>query len=99
MQETDSLHPQVSFHAVVHGRVQGVAFRYYARDYARRRGITGWIRNRPDGTVEVKAEGSPEDLHDFEAWLHEGPPAARVTRVDIRRPVTLQHFPSFTVEF
>ncbi len=99
MAEIDPLHPKASFRAIIHGRVQGVAFRYYARDYARRRGITGWVRNRSDGTVEVHAEGSAETLKDFEQWLHQGPPAARVSRVDIRRPVTLQHFPAFTVEY
>jgi acylphosphatase len=93
------IQPRAAFHAIVHGRVQGVAFRYYARDFARRQNITGWVKNRGDGTVEVYAEGVRADLALFESWLHEGPPAARVSRVDVRRPSVLRHFPRFTVEF
>ncbi len=69
--------------AVVHGRVQGVAFRYSTLRAAERLGIDGWVANRPDGTVAVKAEGSEVAMSDFVVFLHDGPPAARVTRVDI----------------
>src|SRR5436309_6824649 len=69
-------------HAIVHGRVQGVSFRYYAKAEADRLGLTGWVRNMPDGTVETIAVGSREALEGFVRWLHEGPSGARVTRVD-----------------
>ncbi len=68
--------------AVIHGRVQGVSFRYYARQRARALGLIGWVRNRDDGAVEVLAEGQEEDLCRFLSWLHAGPSLAHVTRVE-----------------
>ena len=67
---------------VVRGRVQGVMFRATAADEAGRLGVRGRIWNRDDGAVEVEAEGSAEQLRAFEAWLHKGPPQARVESVD-----------------
>ena len=66
----------------VHGRVQGVWFRESTRREAMQLGITGHAINLPDGSVEVLALGEPEALRILEAWLHSGPPMARVTRVD-----------------
>lgn len=68
---------------VVHGRVQGVSFRWYAQQEALRLGVAGWVRNRPDGTVEAVAEGPADAVEAFVAWCHEGPPAARVREVAI----------------
>ncbi len=65
----------------VHGRVQGVWFRESTRREAMQLGIAGHAINLPDGTVEVLAIGAPEALRVFEAWLHSGPPMARVTSV------------------
>lgn len=65
----------------ISGRVQGVYFRHYAREQARRRGITGWVRNTEDGDVEVVAEGAPETLAAFADWCRLGPPDAVVTGV------------------
>jgi len=72
-------------HAYVRGRVQGVAFRYYARREARRLGVDGWVRNLADGRVEVWFEGPAAALAAFEAWLAEGPPAARVDALEVER--------------
>jgi acylphosphatase len=70
-------------HATIHGRVQGVSFRYFTRMQAQQLGITGWVRNLPDGTtVETLAFGSREALDQFLDWLHQGPPGANVVRVD-----------------
>jgi acylphosphatase len=70
-------------HATIHGRVQGVSFRYFTRTQAQQLGITGWVRNLPDGTtVETLAFGSREALDQFLDWLHQGPPGAKVVRVD-----------------
>jgi len=66
------------------GRVQGVGFRAFIRREAQRLGVSGWARNAADGAVEVEAEGDAESLGAFEALLREGPPAARVERVDAR---------------
>ena len=71
-----------TLHAVVRGRVQGVFFRVSTRDEARRLGISGWVRNLPDGTVEVYAGGTESNLMTLLEWLHSGPPGAKVTEVD-----------------
>jgi acylphosphatase len=67
----------------VHGVVQGVYFRAAARDAARAYGLQGWVRNLADGSVEACARGTPQALAAFERWLHQGPPRARVTAVDV----------------
>lgn len=69
-------------HYHVFGRVQGVWYRGTARERARELGLQGWVRNCADGTVEAVACGTPEALDAFRSWLHEGPPAARVDRVE-----------------
>jgi acylphosphatase len=70
--------------AVVRGRVQGVFFRASAQREAKRLGLTGWVRNRNDGSVELCAEGEEEELRELLAWAHKGPGASRVDRVEIR---------------
>ena len=66
---------------IVEGRVQGVCFRMYTRMEAGRMGVTGWVRNRADGTVEVMAEGEENALDEFIAWCAHGPDEARVDRI------------------
>lgn len=72
-------------HLRIHGRVQGVSFRYYAQQRARSLGLGGWVRNCPDGTVEAVVEGSADDVDRFVAWAREGPSMALVERVDVDR--------------
>lgn len=67
---------------LVHGRVQGVGFRWWTRTQAERLGVTGTVRNREDGTVEVTARGSASVLARFVELLHHGPPGAEVQRVE-----------------
>jgi acylphosphatase len=74
----------VSLHAIVHGRVQGVGFRYFVLARARALGLVGTARNLADGTVEVYAEGERAALALLERDLRRGPPAADVTRIDAR---------------
>ena len=83
-----------SLHAIVHGRVQGVYFRAYAQDEAVRLGLGGWVRNLPDGTVEVLAAGPAEALHEFLVWLHHGPATSRVDRVDVAWVATEPDLPT-----
>jgi DNA ligase D-like protein (predicted 3'-phosphoesterase) len=71
-----------ALHAVVHGRVQAVGFRYSIRRRARALGLLGWVRNRPDGTVEVHAEGPPDSLRVLLEFLGTGPPGACVEAVE-----------------
>ncbi len=71
----------------VHGRVQGVWFRDSTRREAERLGLTGYAINLPGGNVEVLACGDAAALAKLEAWLHQGPPMARVTKVEGRDAV------------
>ena len=68
--------------AIIHGRVQGVYYRAFARRRAATLGLTGYARNLPDGTVEVHAEGEKEQLQRLIGYLGNGPPAARVDKVE-----------------
>ncbi|HEY4183467.1 MAG TPA: acylphosphatase [Polyangia bacterium] len=68
--------------AIVHGRVQGVGFRATTCDVARRLGLAGWVRNRPDDTVEVQAQGDEQGLQRLHEFLRRGPSLARVSNVD-----------------
>ncbi len=72
-------------HLVVSGIVQGVSFRAYTVDEARRLGVAGWVRNLPDGRVEAEAEGDREAVEALVAWCRRGPPAARVEGVEVER--------------
>jgi acylphosphatase len=67
----------------VHGIVQGVFFRASAEAEAKRFGVSGWVRNCPDGSVELVAEGAKAKLEDFIAWCRHGPPRAEVEHVEI----------------
>ncbi len=69
-------------YAVFAGTVQGVGFRYFVRNIAKEMGVKGYVRNLPDGTVEVVAEGDEQTLREFLKAIEHGPPLAEVT--DIR---------------
>jgi acylphosphatase len=68
---------------VVHGRVQGVFFRDTVRRRASERGIAGWVRNNPDGTVEAVFEGEPDAVESMVRYAHRGPRGAAVERVEV----------------
>ncbi|PWC06346.1 acylphosphatase [Mycetocola zhujimingii] len=69
-------------HVIVHGSVQGVGFRYWTRAEAARLSVTGWVRNRLDGTVEAEVEGTDSDVASLLDWLQHGPSSAVVSGVD-----------------
>ena len=71
----------MTLHLRIAGRVQGVGYRYALQARAQAGGISGWVRNRPDGTVEAVVQGSPQAVEKILAWARLGPPAARVTEV------------------
>ncbi len=73
----------VRVHLLVSGIVQGVSFRYYTVEEARRLGVAGWVRNLPDGRVEAEAEGERARVEALVAWCGRGPPAARVDGVAV----------------
>jgi len=70
-------------HFVITGRVQGVGFRFYMQRKARELGVTGWVRNRRDGSVEAVIQGEPGAVESMTAWTRRGPPSAVVNEVKI----------------
>ena len=68
---------------LISGRVQGVFYRSSAQQYARSLSLSGWVRNRRDGRVELFASGSEEQLEELEKWLEIGPEYAKVTNIEI----------------
>jgi acylphosphatase len=68
---------------VISGRVQGVGFRWFVQEAAAREGVTGWVRNRVDGSVEAWVEGEEEAVTRVERAIRSGPRAARVEHVDV----------------
>lgn len=83
---------------VAHGRVQGVGFRWHVREAARREGVRGWVRNRPDGSVELLAAGNAPAVDRVIDAVRRGPPASRVDGVDVL-PVGGEPIPdTFTVQ-
>ena len=85
--------------ARVHGRVQGVGFRFSAIRVARSLAVRGTVSNRPDGSVEVVAEGAPESLARLVAWLQKGPPGAHVRNVEIQWVPFSGRYTDFDVDF
>ncbi|MGC8837271.1 MAG: acylphosphatase [Anaerolineae bacterium] len=85
--------------AIVHGHVQGVNFRYYTRQRAQELGLSGYVRNRWDGTVEVVAEGPPQALARLLDFLHRGPPSAVVVQVDVQWKPATGEFQGFRVAY
>ena len=81
---------------LIRGRVQGVYYRASAKDMARKNGLTGWIRNTPDGHVEAVASGTEEQLELFINWCRQGPRGARVTEVEVR-VVDEEEFDAFRI--
>lgn len=70
-------------HLQISGRVQGVGFRYHMRRVAQELGITGWVRNRRDGSVEAMVAGAPDAVEKIIAWARRGPGHAVVTAVEV----------------
>ena len=84
---------------IISGRVQGVGYRYYARQAAQALGVRGWIRNLPDGSCEVQVAGSGEQLQRFQDELRRGPRGARVDDVAEERLVQVPDWQSFQIVF
>ena len=86
-----------SYHLSIKGRVQGVFYRESAKREANRMGVTGWVRNKPDGSVELLACGTEDTVQKLVEWCKTGPPLAKVTEVTVTE-VEPQVFAAFTVE-
>lgn len=81
----------------IKGRVQGVFFRESARQKASQLGLTGWVKNLPDGDVAALAEGPRSSVDELVAWCHQGPPAARVAQVMVQDEEPRGDLSSFAV--
>ncbi len=84
---------------VVHGRVQGVNFRYHARSAARKMGARGWVRNRSDGAVEAVVEGPPEVVQSLLSWFRKGSPFSRVDKIQVTEENSSEEFDDFDITF
>jgi acylphosphatase len=85
--------------AIVYGRVQGVSFRHYTRLEAQRLGLVGWVANRPDGTVQVVAEGDEPALQQLVVFLRRGPAMAHVTDVAMQWQDATGEFNRFDIRW
>lgn len=85
--------------ARVEGLVQGVYFRDYAQKEARGLGLSGWVRNRPDGSVEAVLEGETEKVEQMLAWLHIGSPQAEVREVQVADEQPLGDKTAFAIRY
>lgn len=74
---------EVTKHLIITGRVQGVGFRFYMERKARELGVTGWVRNRRDGSVEAVVQGTTGAVEAMIAWARRGPPSAVVAEVRV----------------
>lgn len=90
---------QARAHLIISGRVQGVFYRMETKMAAERIGVTGWVRNKPDGTVEAVAEGDKKAIEALIDWCHQGPPASRVENIDVRWLAYQAAFDKFDVTY
>ena len=86
-------------HIRIHGKVQGVGYRFFATRVARRMGLKGWVQNMRDGSVEVLVEGEKQAIDDWIEELREGPRFAEVTRIEQESKEFSGKLPDFDVKF
>ena len=86
-------------HVIVHGLVQGVWFRASTRDEADRLGVSGWVRNLPDGSVEAVFEGDKKKVEEVVGWCHRGPSGAKVSKVEIVWEPYTREFDHFDIRY
>lgn len=87
---------RICLHGYVSGKVQGVSFRQYTSEEAERLDLDGWVRNLPDGRVEVLVEGEESVVRELEAWLSIGSPLAEVEAVELQEQ-SLQGITGFVI--
>jgi len=87
------------YHIIVHGRVQGVGFRYFTQILASEHQISGWVRNKEDGTVEIVAEGEEENLKSFVEEMKKGSPFSRVEHIQLTEKEQMEGFQSFNIRY
>ena len=98
MVKMESLEKTARVHLQIRGRVQGVYFRASTVEQAQRLGITGWVRNCLDGSVEVMADGKKAELEKLIGWCRKGPSGALVKEVQTEWEASTQEFYSFSIK-
>jgi acylphosphatase len=86
-----------SIYLILSGRVQGVGFRYFAKYKADQFGITGWVKNTPDGKLEIEATGNSENLELFIDWMKIGPSRALIKTANSSEITPVRHFTNFSI--
>ncbi len=90
---------KVRKHIWVSGHVQGVSFRFYAMDLAKKLAVNGWVRNLSDGRVEALLEGEEQSVAEIIEFCERGPPGAHVTEVEVSNEKFLNEFSGFKVRY
>lgn len=92
------LSPMIEMNCIITGKVQNVAYRVYAQDSAGVLGLNGWVRNLPDGSVAVCAQGLPDTLKEFVEYLYEGSLTAKVDAVSIDWGTAKEVYEDFSIK-
>jgi len=90
---------QTRVHLKIIGLVQGVAFRAWSCRFAESLGLTGWVKNCPDGSVEAEAQGSPDKIREFILACHQGPAQAQVKEIKTKTLPNLGAFEKFEIRY
>jgi acylphosphatase len=88
-----------ALHMMIYGRVQGVWFRASTQETARRLKIQGWVRNTPEGNVEAHIQGEKSSVDEMLSWCEQGPPGARVERIDINEVSPNEEYKTFNIRY
>ncbi|NPA39374.1 MAG: acylphosphatase [Thermodesulfobacteria bacterium] len=86
-------------HVFISGKVQGVFFRAYTEEEAKKLGLKGWVRNLPDGRVEAVFEGDEKAIEEMIKWCHKGSPASRVEKVEVIEEPYTGEFSDFRIRY
>ena len=88
-----------NIHIIISGRVQGVWFRASTKQMAKQLGLTGWVRNTPDGCVEAVFEGEENIINKMIEWCHKGPPLSKVKNVEVKNQEPTNEFIDFSIRY
>jgi acylphosphatase len=99
LKEEEYMTDNKRIHVIVEGRVQGVYFRAYTKDAAVKLGLSGWVRNRPDGSVEALIEGEKTAVEKMLQWLHKGSPHSLVETVHVIEEPSVGDNPTFEIQY
>ncbi len=90
---------ELNVHVIISGRVQGVWFRANTKQKAEQLGLTGWVRNTPDGCVEAVFEGEERLIKEMIKWCHKGPSLAKVEKVEVKNQNLIGGFDGFSIRY